>query len=220
MEDVVIIGAGGQARDILDIFDAVNDKEKKFNILGFIVDAEYAEPETIINNKPILGGFEWLHTNKNVSAICGVGAPEARLHLVNRAKAIGISFCTIIHPSAILTRRVKIGSGTAIMAGCILTNQIDIGNHVHINLNCTLSHDAVLEDFVTLSPGVHITGNVKLEQGSYIGVGANIIQKKIIGRWSIVGAGSTIVNDVPPNTTVVGIPGKVIKERKDDWHQE
>jgi sugar O-acyltransferase (sialic acid O-acetyltransferase NeuD family) len=217
MEDVVIIGAGGFGREILDVFEAVNQQEKRYNVLGFIVDPQYAPAEKIINGQPILGGFEWLETNKKVLAICGLGAPEARQKMIKRAEIIGILFCTVIHPSAILTRWVKIGAGTVITAGCILTNQIIIGNHVHINLDCTLGHDVVVEDFVTLSPGVHVSGNVTLKEGSYIGTGANIIEKKTIGKWSVVGAGSTIVDDVPDNTTVVGVPGKIIKEREIDW---
>jgi acetyltransferase EpsM len=76
----------------------------------------------------------------------------------------------------------------------------------------------VVEDFVTLAPGVHVSGNVNLGEGCYVGTGANIIEKIRLGAWSTVGAGSTIVDDVPPNTTVVGCPGKVIKTREQGWH--
>jgi len=54
--------------------------------------------------------------------------------------------------------------------------------------------------------------------GCYVGTGANINGKIHIGEWSIIGAGSTIVKDVPPNTTVVGVPGQVIKTREPGWH--
>jgi acetyltransferase EpsM len=76
----------------------------------------------------------------------------------------------------------------------------------------------VFEDFVTLAPGVHISGNVTLSQGCNVGTGANILEKINVGSWSTVGAGSTIVRDVPSNTTVVGVPGRVIKKREGGWH--
>jgi len=218
MQDVVIIGAGGFARETLDVFDAVNEVKPTYNVLGYIVGREYGVSGTIVNDKPILGDFDWFTGHTGVLAICGVGAPETRRKMILKVKEYGIGFCSVIHPNAITTRWNKIGVGSIITAGCILTNQITVGDHVHLNLDCTVGHDAILEDFVTVAPGVHISGNVTLKTGAYIGTGANIIEKKTVGMWSVVGAGSAVVNDVPANVTVVGTPGKVIKTREDGWH--
>jgi sugar O-acyltransferase (sialic acid O-acetyltransferase NeuD family) len=211
----VIIGAGGLARELLDIFEACNDVKQDYEVLGYLVEAQYGHPGTFINDKPILGDLDWLsHHASDVQVVGGVGDPVLRKRLVNRAHAYGACFGNIIHPSAILTKRVTLGEGIVIAAGCILTNQIRIGNHVHVNLDCTIGHDAVLEDFVTLSPGVHISGYVTLGEGCCIGTGATIINRKTIGAWSVVGAGSVVIADVPPYSTVVGVPAKVIKTQK------
>jgi sugar O-acyltransferase (sialic acid O-acetyltransferase NeuD family) len=215
---VVIIGAGGFAREALDVFDAVNVVKPTYEVVGFVVDPEYGNPGNVVNGKPILGGFDWLEENTDVLGICGVGAPEHRLKLIRRAEEIGIRFCTVIHPSAVLSRWLRIGEGSIITAGCILGNQTTIGNHVHLNADCTIGHDVVMADFVTLAPGAHVSGNVLMNEGCYVGTGANIVQKKTIGAWSIIGAGSTITQDVPANTTVVGVPGRVIKTREPGWH--
>jgi sugar O-acyltransferase (sialic acid O-acetyltransferase NeuD family) len=217
LKQVVIIGAGGFAREVLDVFDAVNAITPTYEVLGFVVDQQYGKPGEIINAKPILGGFDWLEKHKGIHTVCGVGAPEHRLQLIRRAAEAGSTFCSIVHPNVILTRWIEIGEGTVITAGCILTNQIKIGNHVHINLDSTIGHDVVIEDYVTISPGAHISGNIVLKEGSYIGTGANIIEKKVIGNWSVVGAGSTVTKDVPDNSTVVGIPARVIKTREVGW---
>jgi len=221
LQQVAIIGAGGFAREVLDIFEAHNGIKPTFDVIGYIVDPQYGTPGTCINDKPILGGFDWLAEHKNdVETICGVGKGELRMRVVRRAQEIGVHFCTIVHPTATLTRWVTLGKGTVITAGCILTNQIQIGEHVHINLDCTIGHDVVIEDFVTLAPGVHVSGNAILREGCYIGTGANIVDRIEIGAWSIVGAGSTVTTDVPKNTTAVGVPCKVIKVRPDGWHHE
>lgn len=214
---VAIIGAGGFAREVLDIFDASNESGEDNEVLGYIVESQYGLQGEIISDKPILGDFDWFQKNR-VHGICAVAAPDTRLRLVSKAKALGVEFCKIIHPSAILTRWIDMGEGVVIGAGCILTNNIKIGSHVHINLSCTIGHDAVIEDFVTLSPGVHVSGKVIICCGSYVGTGANIIDRVKIGEWATVGAGSTIIEDVPPNTVVVGVPGRVIKVREAGWH--
>lgn len=219
MKSVVLIGAGGSARSTLDIIDAVNQDKPQYEVLGYIVDAQYGAPGTMVNNKPILGGFEWLAKNvQSVFAICTVGPSHHRYRLVKRAEELGCHFFSIIHPSVIMTRWVEIGRGTVVAAGCILTNQIHIGNHVQINLACTVEHDDILEDFTTLSPGVNVSGNVTLKTGAFVGTGACIIEKTRIGRWSTIGAGGVVIRDVLENSTVVGNPSKIIKQRPEGWH--
>jgi sugar O-acyltransferase (sialic acid O-acetyltransferase NeuD family) len=219
MKKIVIIGAGGFGREVLDVIDACNQADEIYEPLGFIVDPQYGTPGTLINNKPILGGFDWLEKHvDDVYVTCGVGPSHLRYQLIQRAIAVNCRFINLIHPSTIITRWVTMGQGVIITAGCILTNQIKIGSHVHLNLDCTIGHDVVLQDFVTLAPGVHVSGNVTLGLGCYVGTGANIIEKLQVGDWSIIGAGSAIVKSIPPNTTVVGIPGKIIKERQPGWH--
>lgn len=218
MEEVVIIGAGGFAREVVDVIDAVNLRSPQFEVIGYIVDAEYGNPGTLVNDLPILGGFDWLARHAgSVRVTCGVGPSQSRYRLVRRAADLGCRFFTLIHPAAIVTRRVTIGRGVVITAGSILTNNIILGDHVHVNLGCTIGHDVRIADYVTLAPAVHLSGNVHVADGAYIGTGTNVIEKVHIGAWSVVGAGSTVIRDVIANTTVVGVPAKTIKERGEGW---
>ncbi len=218
MNPLIILGAGGFARETLDVVDAINAVSPTWDMLGFLVDPEYAEVGKIIQEKPILGDLTWLADHPEVYVVCGVGAPEVRYRMIKEVEKYQVKFATLIHPSAITTRHNMIGSGSVITAGCVLANQIKILTHVHINRLATVGHDVVLFDFVSIAPGVNISGNVIVNEGAYIGTGASIIEKKTIGAWSIVGAGSTVIEDVPPNTTVVGSPARVIKQRPAGWH--
>jgi sugar O-acyltransferase (sialic acid O-acetyltransferase NeuD family) len=220
LQKVVIIGAGGFAREVLDTIDAVNQVSLRYEMLGYVVDAQYGELGTLVNDKPILGDLDWLIQHKDeVFVLCGIGAPEVRYQFVERAAQIGVKYFSVIHPSVIKTRWMTIGEGSVIAAGSVLSNQIVIGNHVHINPGTIIGHDASFEDFVSIAPGARISGNVTLKQGCYVGTGVNIIEKKTIHAWSIIGAGSTVIHDVRANTTVVGVPGQVIKERPEGWHR-
>ena len=216
LQKVVIIGTGGFGREVLDVLEAVNQVSPTYEILGFVTEPGFQQPGERINEAPVLGHYDWLEANRgDVKAICGVGSPPTRKRLIEQAGALGIEFFSVVHPQAILSRWVTLGSGTIITAGCILTNNITLGSHVHLNLDCTVGHDAVLKDYVTVSPGVHISGKVTLETGSFIGTGANIIEGKTVGAWSVVGAGSVVVKDIPANVTAVGIPAKPIKHHQD-----
>lgn len=215
---LVILGAGGFARETLDVVDSINTISPTWDMLGYIVDLEYGQAGEIVNGKPILGGFNWLRRHRDAYVICGVGAPEVRYHLVKRAHEYDVKFASLVHPTVIKTRWITLGQGVVVAAGCVISNTIHIGDHVHLNPSCTIGHDVHIDSFVSLAPGVLISGNVHLQEGAYVGTGANIIEKRIIGNWSIVGAGATVVEDVPSNTTVVGTPAKVVKERPNGWH--
>lgn len=217
---IVILGAGGHAREVLDIFEAQNDVGARLHVLGFLVDSNSGVPGTLVNDKPILGGLDWLEgRTSTVEVICGVGAPDVRLDMVNRANALRCRWANAIHPSVVFTRRIEIGAGVVIAAGSVLTNQIAIGNHVHLNVGCTVAHDARIDEFVTISPGVHIAGNVQLGEGAFVGTGASIVDRRHVGEWSVVGAGAVVVADVPRNSTVVGVPARVIKSREPGWQE-
>ncbi len=218
LQKVVIIGAGGFGREVLDVLEAVNAVAPTYEVLGFVVEPGYQQLGELVNEVPVVGYYDWLAANKaDVKAICGVGAPAVRKHLIEKAANLGVQFFSVVHPRAQLTRWVTVGTGTIITTGCILTNNITLGDHVHLNLDCTVGHDAVIEDYVTVSPGVHVSGNVTLKEGSFIGTGANLIEGKTIGEWSVVGAGSVVVKDIPANSTAVGSPAAVIKTRPAGW---
>ena len=218
---IVIIGAGGFAREVLDIFMARNTVSPQYEILGFI--DEYPDHwGRTLNGYPVLGGFDWFDTRDKgeIRVICGVGNPVVRRKLVQKAVARGLEFCNITHPTAILTPFVTLGRGVVITGGSVFTNQITLGSHVHVNLDCTIGHDCVIENFCTIAPGVHVSGNVHVKTGCDIGTGAVIIQGITIGEWAVVGAGAVVTKDVPPDTISVGVPAKVIKEREPGWHEQ
>jgi sugar O-acyltransferase (sialic acid O-acetyltransferase NeuD family) len=216
---IVIIGAGNFACQLLDIVDACNRLYPQYEILGYIVDSAYGAPGTVINGFPILGDHDWFgrHQDAEVFAISSVAAPAVRSRLAAQSKECGSRFCNIVHPAAILSRHASFGEDVVIGADSILIFQNRIGNHVHMDVHCSIGEYAIIEDFVTLSPAVRVSGNVTIGKGAFIGTGVNIIENVRIGEWCVIGAGSTIIRDVPPNTTVVGVPGKVIKTREAGW---
>ncbi len=219
---IVIIGAGSHAREVEDTFEACNVAQPgRYDVLGYIVEAEHGQPGTLVNAKPILGDFNWLAAHaREVWAVGAVGSPQLRQRLIEKAQRFDVRFETVIHPSVILTGEVNLGQGVVVMAGCILTNNIRLGDHVTLNLACTISHDVQIEPFATLSPGVRVCGKVRLGNGCFIGVGANLIPEVEIGEWSVVGAGSTIIRSVPPNSTVVGTPGRLVSHREAGWQRQ
>jgi len=213
MQNIVILGAGGFGREVLDIIIAQNKVSERWKILGF-VDEDPELKGKVLNGYPVLGSFDWFSKIdlKEIMVVCAIGDNISKKKVVEKAKGLGLTFANVVHPSVIMTEFVTLGEGVIICAGCILTNQITIGNHVIINLDVTIGHDSIIEDFCTLSPGVHISGRNKIGEGANVGTGAVTIQGIVIGRWSIIGAGAVVAQDIPDKVVAVGVPAKPIKQ--------
>jgi sugar O-acyltransferase (sialic acid O-acetyltransferase NeuD family) len=211
LTDLVILGAGGFAREVWWLAEEVNQDARSWNILGFVDEAPGAEGR-VLCDLPVLGGFAWFEGRpEKPFVICGAGSNRVRRHFVDKTRALGLSHATLVHPSVRKSRFVEIGTGSVICAGVVLTTQIRIGIHVNLNLGCTIGHDAVLEDFCNLSPGVHLSGGAHLEEGVDVGTGAVVLPGKRVGRDSVLGAGAVVTADVPPRSVAVGVPARVVK---------
>lgn len=83
-----------------------------------------------------------------------------------------------------------------------------------------IGETAVIGDNVTLYQGVTLGGTGKeqgkrhptLEDNVMVSVGAKVIGSFTVGANSKIGAGSVVLSEVPPNSTVVGVPGRVVKQ--------
>lgn len=217
MEGIVILGAGGLAREVLDVINAINVKQSDFpmKVLGFI-DENPGMHGKNLNGYPVLGGFDWFSKVDvtQIKAICGIGNNEARKKVTEKAEKLGVEFINVVHPNAQMGYDVRLGRGIVICAGVILTCNIKIGNHVYINLDCTVGHDSILEDYVNLAPSVNVSGNCRLLEGAHIFTNAVIIPPVTIGKWSIIGAGAVVLKDIPDYAVAVGAPASVIKSRE------
>ena len=216
---LVIFGAGGFAREVLQVALDINQAKPTWTALGFLVDPAYGAPNTV-HGLPVLGSIAWLSSHPDVSIIVAVGSSAARYRIVQAIRAAGHSlFARLVHPYAWMGRRIEIGEGSVICAGSLITTDIEIGQHVHVNIGATVGHDAVLHDFVTLNPNVSVSGNVTLHKGVEVGTGSVLIPEAHVGDWSVIGAGSVVTKPLPSNTTAVGAPARAIGTRNNGWHE-
>lgn len=194
MKRVKLIGAGGFGREVKSMLPISNV------VFGGFVDENS-------NGREVQSLSDFLKEPSEF--VITIGNPESRIRI---AEAIGESnrALTVISSSAILqsTESISVGEGTIICAGSVLTTDIIIGRHCLINLNTTIGHDVVIKDFCSLMPSVNIGGNVILEKGVLVGTGATILPGLTVGEGATVGAGAVVTKNVPPHTTVKGIPAK------------
>lgn len=92
------------------------------------------------------------------------------------------------------------------------------GLFIDHGMGVVIGETTIIRDNVTIYQGVTLGGTGKnvgkrhptIEECVVIGVGATVLGDITIGRGSKVGGGAVVVNNVPPNCTVVGVPGRVV----------
>ncbi len=216
LDNLVILGAGGVARETLQYALDSNIPVRKFNVLGFI--DEIAENHgKQQHNFPVLGDFRWFEqsSEENIRVLCAVGSPSLKEKFVHQAGELNLCFATIVHPSAVVAQTARLGRGVVVGPGSVITSDAVIGNHVFIHYNCTIGHDAFIEDYTTVLPGANISGNVRIGSHVYVGANSCVLQNLRLGDKSVIGAGAVVTRDVPANCVVAGVPAKELQSARE-----
>ena len=218
MTRLYVVGAAGHGREVASV---LRDVEQAGSTPGEVVGFLDEDPKLHgrrLNGLPVLGGLDLLSKEAGKAGlVLGVGYPEVKFQLVQRLKNMNVSWPAIVHPSATLGAGLELARGVFLQAGTILAVNIRVGDFVTVNIGATVSHDCSLGPFSTLSPGANLGGNVEVGEGAFLGIGATTVQNVVIGAWSVIGAGAVVLDDVPPNAVVAGIPARVIRTRPEGW---
>lgn len=204
-KEIIIIGAGGQARSITEsvIANGYNikyyvDKYKDNNSL-------YGYP---INNN--------LNISKNykTNILIAIANNYIRENIFKeiRMKYKNILFPNIIHPSAKISDFSKIGIGNMIMVNSFVGANTKITDFCIVNNNVSIDHDCTLDKFSSLGPSVTTGGNVKLGLRSSIGIGAIIRNNILISNDTVIGASSYLNINADRSSVYYGTPAKFIRK--------
>lgn len=210
MKPVIIIGAGGHTKVLIDVL-----RLKSINIVG-ILEADKHKVGAFFCKVPILGFDDEIKCyDPNdillVNGLGSVGLPIKRQIIFDTFKNKKFNFATVIHPSAIIAQDVVVEEGCQIMAGVIVQAGSRIGYNSILNTGVIVEHDCVIGNHVHLAPGAVLSGGILIDDTTHIGIGAKIIQNIKIGNHVVIGAGSVIIKNVPNDVVIAGVPGKVVR---------
>ena len=212
---VFVVGSRGHFKVVVDTIE----KEGKYVVAGLIDD--FRPTSDISFGYPIIGKVEDLPAlskeHECTRVFVAVGDNWLRHLVVERIIKIlpDPEFISTIHPSAYTARGVSLGQGTIMMPGAIVNADCIVGDFCFVYTNASLDHDSVMGDFSSLAPGATTGGNVNIGAFTAIAVGAKIINERTIGEHTVVGAGAAVVEDVPDHSLSVGVPARVVRNRKE-----
>ena len=206
---VLIIGAGGQGKVVLDILRAANLHEPA----GFI-DADPALAGTAIAGIKVLGAMNLLpklYRQGIRGAVVAIGDSRARQHCAALLREQGIELVNAVHPTAFVSPTAVLGKGVVVAAQAAVSTEGRVDDLAIINTSAVVDHECHIGQAAHVCPGARLAGRVSVGLGAFIGLGANILPCLKIGEGATVGAGAVVLEDVPAFSTVVGVPARVIR---------
>lgn len=201
---MILIGAGGHAREVLDILAA----------------AGLPPPEGVLDDRPEaaarlglphLGGFAALE------AVCAgrpvavaVGDTGMRAALAARLAASGALRPVLRHPAAVVSPSARIGAGAQILALAYLGAGAEVAADAIVNVAAVVGHDSVL------GPAAHLAARAVLSAGAsagartLIGNGAVVLPRVAVGADAVVGAGAVVTRALPDGARAWGVPARAV----------
>lgn len=202
MSPLVLFGAGGHARVVLDAARAAGMR------VDWVIDDD--PHDSALDGVPVVGASDerWMGLGA-FRFVVTIGRNPSRAEVFARLESRGGTAVSVVHPAAVISPGAGLGSGTVVMAGVVVNAGARVGKNCILNTGCSIDHECLLGDHVHVCPGVHVAGRVSVGTGTMLGIGSCVTQCLTIGAWTTVGAGAVVVRDVPGGVVVYGNPARV-----------
>lgn len=199
MNKLIIIGASGHGKVVADIA-----------VLNGYKDIVFLDDNEAINE---CAGFPIIGKTKEAKALEGDKIVAIGNSAVRERIQMEIETVTLIHPNAVIGRRVSLGKGTVVMAGAVINSDTEIGDGCIINTSASVDHDCVVEDYSHVAVGAHLCGTVSVGKGTWVGAGAIVSNNVNVCGGCMIGAGAIVVNNINSEGVYIGVPAKRVINR-------
>ncbi len=200
---LVIIGAGGYAKSVIDSID-----HNVYKIIGFI-DEKNKNPMHL--GYPIISDrFDDIKGSELCCYFVAIGNNKVRKKWYEGLLRKGLECVSIVDRSAIVSSAASIGHGCFVGKMAIINSKAQVGDNVIVNTKALIEHGCHVESHANLSTNSCINGDVHVEEGAFVGSCSVTLGQKTVGAWSTIGAGAVVTHDVAPGDVVAGVPARVL----------
>ena len=208
MKKILIVGAGGFGRELLQWIKDLNAEKPTWEIGGFLDDNLQALDGVEIDY-PVVGTIsDWQPKDDEVFALA-MGKPQLKRMVVEKLKSRGAHFAAVIHPTALVSPFAHYGEGLVMFPYSKLSCNSTVGDFVSI-LTTPIGHDNEIGDYTMISGGCNIVRNVKIGKDVFVAAGVCIAQDVVVKDGAYIGLGSVVLKDVKAGTKVFGNPARII----------
>lgn len=207
MKNLIIIGAGGFAREVYWHAQKARGFGVEWQIKGFLDgDIKLAAEEYELLPDKVLGDVDNYEICADDVFTCAVGTPHARKILAEKILSRGGEFINLISSLAYVMPTVKLGRGVIICPYVNIGDSAELDDFAAVNDLSIIGHDAQLGKFSCVMPHANVAGKCQVGSEVFIGSGAILLPKAKVGDGATVGAGSVVLKKVRAGAKVFGNP--------------
>jgi sugar O-acyltransferase (sialic acid O-acetyltransferase NeuD family) len=206
-KSLLVLACGGHGRVVADAATECGYEE-----IAFLDDAH--DTLTPVIGFPVLGPLSLIEqlAASWPNAIAAVGNGATRQQLFRRLREAGYRTCSIVHPSAVVSRRASVGEGVLVAAGAVINVGAKIGDAAIVNTGARIDHDCIIGSAAHIAPGTTLSGGVTVGERAWLGTGCSVRQGITIGDDVMVGVGAAVVADLTVAGTYAGVPARRLEK--------
>jgi len=205
MQDLLILGTGDHALEMVEIVDRINRVAPTWNLLGLIT-----ADRTLVGQE--LNGSRVIGQPDDLAHYPNAGLVPSWADMKSMGDLPLDHFISLVDPSTFISRTARVGRGCVFYPHCFVGLNAVVEDLVFCMTGSVINHDNRIGTFTALTTGVQLAGYVTIEPECYLGQSSTIRQYLKIGRHSLIGMGSVVVKDVPPESVMAGNPARWIRE--------
>ncbi|WP_289333127.1 acetyltransferase [Mannheimia haemolytica] len=207
-EKLILSGAGGYAKSVLDSLD-----HEQYEFCGFI---DNFKPEGSVHlGYPILAStIDCFSKRDNYHYFICIGNNSYRLEKFSKLQKYKCRIINVVDKTALVSKNSTLGIGVFVGKMAIVNSGVTVGDNVIINTKSLVEHGCFIGSHCNISTNTTLNGDVIVEDHAFIGSSSVVNGQLRVGESALVGSGAVVIRNVEPRTVVAGVPAKYIKDIK------